>query len=82
MRLHPLFAYVGRELRSLFRDFLVTDMSPRDALKSESPERSWQRLEVSRKRSHWVLGVMVASLVACFGKAVYIQCFNTDMHVR
>jgi cell division protein FtsI (penicillin-binding protein 3) len=82
MRLHPLFAYVGRELRSLFRDFLVTDMSPRDALKSESPERSWQRLEVSRKRSHWVLGVMVASLVACFGKAVYIQCFNTDFLQR
>lgn len=60
------------------REFWDEDNAPRLPKRDKEREKDWRALEISQKRSHMLLGVLVTIFSVCFLRAVYIQCFNTE----
>ncbi|MBM6928375.1 peptidoglycan D,D-transpeptidase FtsI family protein [Parasutterella secunda] len=74
----PLSTRVFNFLRKRFHEFWSEDTTPRMPKRSKEREKEWLALEISQKRSHVVLGVLVGIFVVCFLRAGYLQCFNTE----
>ena len=73
--------FLSRFLNNLAQrlvSFWTEDRSPKRPKRSAEREKDWRTTEISQKRSHFVLSVLVTIFSVCFFRAVYLQCFNTE----
>ena len=78
MKKSPLIDKLLRIVSTRLASFWTEDRSPKRQKRAVEREKDWRTTEISQKRSHLVLGVLVSVFSICFLRAVYLQCFNTE----
>ena len=58
------------------REFWDEDNAPRLPKRDKEREKDWRALEISQKRSHMLLGVLVTIFSVCFLRAVYTVSYT------